>query len=182
MDKLIWYDSDGRINCRRGYEVALARLASYEATGMMPDEIVKMGMAYEDSKRYSGRLELKLMPYLNIGLSPDELKALMLASAGTHVAEIKAFDGIAIDRLCDLAEADRDGRVVVLPCKVGDTVYFALLGRIIEKQVFSIVSFSNSTRIYCDGTSEYFRPENIGKTFFLTREEAEAALEAMKDE
>lgn len=60
MDKLIWYDEDGRINCRRGYEVALARLASYEATGMMPDEIVKMGMAYEDSKRYSGRLELKL--------------------------------------------------------------------------------------------------------------------------
>ena len=60
MDKLIWYDNDGRINCRRGYEVALARLASYEATGMMPDEIIKMGMAYEDSKRYSGRLELKL--------------------------------------------------------------------------------------------------------------------------
>ena len=82
MDKLIWYDSDGRINCRRGYEVALARLASYEATGMMPDEIVRMGMAYEDSKRYSGRLELKLMPYLNIGLSPDELKALMLATRG----------------------------------------------------------------------------------------------------
>lgn len=60
MDKLIWYDSDGCINCRRGYEVAFARLASYEATGMMPDEIIKMGMAYEDSKRYSGRLELKL--------------------------------------------------------------------------------------------------------------------------
>ena len=85
-------------------------------------------------------------------------------------------------RLRELAEADRDGRVVVLPCKVGDTVYFALLGRIIEKQVFSIVSFSNSTRIYCGGTSEYFRPEDIGKAFFLTREEAEAALEAMKDE
>lgn len=87
-----------------------------------------------------------------------------------------------LDRLEKLAEADRAGRLVVLPCKVGDTVYFALLGRIIEKQVFSIVSFSNSTRIYCDGTSEYFRPEDIGKTFFLTREEAEAALEAMKDE
>ena len=87
-----------------------------------------------------------------------------------------------LDRLEKLAEADRDGRVVVRPCKVGDTVYFALLGRIIEKQVFSIVSFSNSTRIYCSGTSEYFRPEDIGKTFFLTRKEAEAALEAMKDE
>ena len=87
-----------------------------------------------------------------------------------------------ISRVKVLSEADKDGRLVVLPCKVGDTVYFALLGRIIEKQVFSIVSFSNSTRIYCDGTSEYFRPEDIGKTFFLTREAAEAALEAMKDE
>lgn len=87
-----------------------------------------------------------------------------------------------LDRLEKLAEADRDGRLVVLPCKVGDMVYFALLGRIIEKQVFSIVSFSDSTRIYCGGTSEYFRPEDIGKTFFLTREGAEKALEAMKDE
>ena len=85
-----------------------------------------------------------------------------------------------LDRLEELVEADKSGRVVIRPCKVGDTVYFALLGRIIEKQVFSIVSFSNSTRIYCDGTSEYFRPEDIGKTFFLTREEAEAALEAKK--
>lgn len=86
-----------------------------------------------------------------------------------------------ITRVKALAEADKDGRLVVLPCKVGDTVYFALLGRIIEKQVFSIVAFSNSTRIYCGGTSEYFRPEDIGKTFFLTREEAEAALEAMNN-
>lgn len=60
MDKLTWYDEDGRLYCRRGYEVALARLASYEATELMPDEIVKMGMMFEDSKRYSGRLELFL--------------------------------------------------------------------------------------------------------------------------
>ncbi len=98
---------------------------------------------------------------------------------------LKAYEDIAelfggTDRLRELAEADKDGRVVVLPCKVGDTVYFALLGRIIEKQVFSIVSFSNSTRIYCGGTSEYFRPEDIGKTFFLAREEAEKALEKME--
>ena len=173
MDKLIWYDSDGRINCRRGYEVALARLASYEATGMMPDEIVRMGMAYEDSKRYSGRLELKLMPYLNIGLSPDELKALMLASAGTCVAEIKAFDGIAIDRLCDLAEADRDGRVVVLPCKVGDTVYriFNPPGR---KPVISA-----HTLMSVDYIVRWL--DKFGKTVFLTREKAEKALEEMED-
>ena len=40
MDRLIWYDNDGRIMCRRGYEVALARLASYEATGLTPDQVV----------------------------------------------------------------------------------------------------------------------------------------------
>ena len=40
MDKLTWYDNDGRIMCRRGYEVALARLASYEATGLTPEQVV----------------------------------------------------------------------------------------------------------------------------------------------
>ena len=98
---------------------------------------------------------------------------------------LKAYEDIAelcggFDHLRELAEADKDGCVVVLPCKMGDTVYFALLGRIIEKQVFSIVSFSNSTRIYCGGTSEYFRPEDIGKTFFLARAEAEKALQEME--
>lgn len=53
MDKLIWYDNDGRINCRRGYEVALARLASYEATGMMPDDVenLKLAMAGKRLRR-----------------------------------------------------------------------------------------------------------------------------------
>lgn len=189
MDKLIWYDSDGRINCRRGYEVALARLASYEATGMMPDEIVRMGMAYEDSKRYSGRLELKLMPHLNIGLSPDELKALMLASAGTCVAEIKAFDGVAVDRLCDLAEADKDGRVVVLPCKVGDTVYTLFCGEVVEKRIGQFhVNGYTSPRIWADLDCDFMSTKrvrwdlSVGKDFFLAKAEAEKALEAQRND
>ena len=102
------------------------------------------------------------------------------SSMAYYVGTLDGTKGKIPNRLRELAEADEDGRVVVLPCKVGDTVYFALLGRIIEKQVFSIVSFSNSTRIYCGGTSEYFRPEDIGKTFFLTREEAERAMQEME--
>ena len=122
----------------------------------------------------------RLAAYEDTGLYPESVEALKLSMMGKAISEITEFDGLPIDRLRELAEADKDGRVVVLPCKVGDTVYFALLGRIIEKQVFSIVSFSNSTRIYCGGTSEYFRPEDIGKTFFLTREEAEKALREME--
>ena len=119
----------------------------------------------------------RLARYEDARLSPAEVHSMY----GEWNAMMSVLNSIgSYDRLRELAEADRDGHVVVLPCKVGDTVYFALLGRIIEKQVFSIVSFSNSTRIYCGGTSEYFRPEDIGKTVFLTREEAEKALQGME--
>ena len=120
----------------------------------------------------------RLAAYEDTGLTPEEIKAPFTEDTMINLAA-QAL-GVEPSRLREIAEADKDGRVVVLPCKVGDTVYFALLGRIIEKQVFSIVSFSNSTRIYCGGTSEYFRPEDIGKTFFLTREEAEKALQEME--
>lgn len=39
---------------------AANKLRSYEDTGLDPEEVVKIGMMFEDSKRYSGRLELKL--------------------------------------------------------------------------------------------------------------------------
>ena len=131
------------------FETAVCeRLAAYEDTGLMPEEVLPKDKADE--------IALKLM----------------------RLADLESL--CSYDHLRELAEADKDGRCVVLPCKVGDTVYFALLGRIIEKQVFSIVSFSNSTRIYCGGTSEYFRPEDIGKTVFLTRAEAEKALQEME--
>ena len=116
-----------------------------------------------------------LAAYEDTGLTPGQV-----ANAKTIIESAFAEDTSKAERIRTLLAAEKDGRVVVLPCKVGDTVYFALPGRIIEKQVFSIVSFSNSTRIYCGGTSEYFRPEDIGKTFFLAREEAEKALQKME--
>ena len=122
----------------------------------------------------------RLKAYEDTGLEPEAVETVKLALCAKHMVDLETLNNTPISRLVELAEADKDGRVVVLPCKVGDTVYFALLGRIIEKQVFSIVSFSNSTRIYCGGTSEYFRPEDIGKTFFLAREEAEKALAGME--
>ena len=74
-----------------------------------------------------------------------------------------------LERLEKLAEADKDGRLVVLPCKVGDTVYmisWRLNGRHeIEERVFSLT---------------YFDPAKYGKDYFLSCEEAEKALEAMK--
>ena len=106
-----------------------------------------------------------------------------IARAFDRLAAIEDIlgDEYDLDRLRELVQADREGRCVVLPCKFGNKVYFPLLGRIIEKTVYSIVTFSNSQRIYCDGTSEFFRPENFGKTVFLTRAAAEKALEEMEE-
>lgn len=125
----------------------------------------------------------RLADYEDTGRTPEEVTALgNLFDYALEESKTLTEQLALLNRIRELAEADKNGCVIIVPCKVGDTVYFALLGKIIEKQVFSIVAFSNSTRIYCGGTSEYFRPEDIGKTFFLTHEEAEAALEAMKDE
>lgn len=123
----------------------------------------------------------RLKAYEDTGLTPKEVTALgELFDYALKESKTLREQLTLLKHIRKLAEADKDGRVLILPCKLGDTVYFALLGRIIEKQVFSIVSFSNSTRIYCGGTSEYFRPEDIGKTFFLAREGAEKALAEME--
>lgn len=89
-------------------------------------------------------------------------------------------DDYDLSRLRELVQANRDGRCVVLPVKTEDNIYFTFLGKIIEKQVFSVVTFCNSQRIYCSGTSVFFRPDDNGKTVFLTREEAEEALKGEK--
>lgn len=113
---------------------------------------------------------------------------------GKAIAEITEFDGLPIDRLRELAESDKDGRLVVLPCKVGDTVWVTRnpwTGKLLKKPLDAYV---NGMKMYShglyvnllfdtrkiNGTRDY-EINHIGKTVFLTREEAEKALEAMKD-
>lgn len=152
----------------------LERLAAYEDTGLLPEEVVKMGMMLEDSRRYSGRLELKLKPYLDIGLGPSELNALKLASMGKCVVEIKEFDGIAIDRLRELALAEKGG--LIPPCKRGDVVYCIRrnprTGYFVKALTVCTVTVWGAGRFSIFTTKE----DILGKTVFLTREEAEAAL------
>ena len=79
-----------------------------------------------------------------------------------------------VGRMRELAEADKDGRVVVLPCKVGDTVY-----RIFNPSDREPV-ISAHTLMSVDYIVRWL--DKFGKTVFLTREEAEKALEAMTDD
>lgn len=64
-----------------------------------------------------------LRAYKATGLTPEEVERSKLEIEAGCVKAIARTYGIDINRLRKLAEADRDGRVVVPPCKAGDTVY-----------------------------------------------------------
>lgn len=97
-------------------------------------------------------------------------------------------DEYDLDRLKELVQADREGRCVVLPCRVGDKVYciqsyFNDAKMRFEKKVkCRDVDFMQSLPdlFECEGMIYTF--SDIGKIVFLTSEEAEAALEKMKED
>lgn len=62
----------------------------------------------------------RLAAYEDTGLTPEEFHAYWVFLEDM-IGEQKASE--ALDRFRQLVKADRDGRVVVLPCKVGDTVW-----------------------------------------------------------
>lgn len=83
-----------------------------------------------------------------------------------------------------LLQAEKDGRLVVPPCKVGDKVFVTLDYDVMVTRVQGIsVSASGSDTILHFGGYPIINAwgSEIGKTVYLTREEAEAALEGGKD-
>ena len=98
-----------------------------------------------------------------------------------------------LDRLEELVKADRAGRLLALPCKVGDTVYYWDGCQIIDYKVESFSVFDENVWLMYGVHREKRNGIVFGrefwahdfyycKTVFLTREEAEKALKAMKDE
>ena len=126
---------------------------------------------------------LRLAAYEDTGLMPEEID--MDHEAAETLRQL--CRGCDLDRLEELAEAEKDGRLMVLPCKVGQRV-FALLDtdkHISECEVKRIglgneIGFVGLEPIGARGREYGVALNGFGKTVFLTREEAEAALEAMK--
>lgn len=69
--------------------------------------------------------------------------------------------------------------VIVPPCKVGDTVYETDGIRIYELTILDISLHKNKPYYETDGVD--FDDDAIGKSIFLTKEEAEKALEEMEE-
>lgn len=125
------------------------------------------------------RLKNRLAAYEDTGLTPEEVTALQ-KDWSTLCTVIGECGGI--ERVKELAEADKAGCVVVLPCKVGDTLFRVFAGEILEHKVGNMRYLAIQGRWDIDTTPFCSYVESsIGKTIFLTREEAEKALGARKD-
>ena len=124
------------------------RLAAYEDTGLKPEEIADFMKRWEQTVEIGGMLKK-----------------------------------YCIDHIRDLLHAEQAGRLVVLPCKVGDTVYMPVgkWGTITGYEADECDGFHIArdgvlqikAKCYSGNHGTYGVP---GKTVFLTREEAEAAL------
>ena len=134
---------------------AMMRLAAYEDTGRTPEEVTALGKlfdyALEESKTLTEQLAL-------------------------------------LNRIRDLAKADKYGRLVVLPCRVGDKLY-EVTGRktisvyrvkAIRVELFGLFIDWDIVEGFVWQSLSGINAGEIGKTVFLTREEAEKALEAME--
>lgn len=128
------------------------RLKAYEDTRFEPEEVTALGKLFDYALKESKTLT-------------EQLTLLH------HIRE--------------LAEADKDGRVVVLPCKVGDVVYGFHNNRqtilpMVAKWIETNADGWTVAAQYAPMVSEFFQFSDFGKTVFLTREEAEKALEERK--
>lgn len=58
----------------------------------------------------------RLAAYEDTGLEPEAVETVKLALTAKHMVDLETLNNTPISRLVELAEADKDGRVVVLPC------------------------------------------------------------------
>ena len=112
---------------------------------------------------------------------------------GRHVDRLAAYEdtGLSPEQVQELAKAKADGRLVELPCKIGDEVWFlekqlditnGTCSTVISEHIVTEIRGNKYNPLWYMASSERcthrdFHPTELGKTVFLTREAAEKALE-----
>ena len=134
-------------------EERFLRLAAYEDTGLTPEEINDLASVREIS------------PEAEYAINKHADSIIERLDKLLHQTDDDA-------RLRELAEADKDGRLVVLPCQVGTATYYIRYPIAVYPDE-SEPEIKRGIFTLCD-------LDRVGHSVFLTREEAEKALEAMK--
>lgn len=153
------------------------------------------GSFCEDGACSQKKVWERLKAYEDKRLDPEEVlpkdKADEIALKLMRLADLESLCNYT--RLRELAEADKDGRLEVLPCKVGDMVWVIAHPWTDKLQKKPLVAYVNGMKLFphglyvnvlfdtikINGTRDY-GISRIGKTVFLTREEAEKALQKME--
>ena len=156
------------------------RLAAYEDIGLTPEEIVATLINYSTF--------LYEMTGGRMSETNYTVKA-MISAANDHFQSIG--DECREDKhATELLDAEADGCLVVLPpAKVGDTAFFILGGKIYDAEIY-FLKWEHHKHYGARGSilgeccvgvagADF---SDFGKTVFLTREEAEAALKGEGNE
>ena len=146
---------------------------------MKCSEDCNVGMDCVDCPAFDKLIE-RLAAYEDTGLTPEEIKAPFTEDTMINLAA-QAL-GVETSRLRGLAEADKDGRVVVLPCKVGDGLWTFCSHPVEQVYSFTVTDIStlNGRTLLNTSRCGVMDARDVGKTVFLTREEAKKALQEME--
>lgn len=165
----VFHSGTGEIRMR-GKDID--RLAAYEDAGLEPEKIEQLkgevfGLKVDKQELEQVKRERRIIPK---GYALVKLKLL---------EELDNFRELGpIDRLRELAQADKEGRCVVLPCKRDDvlwTFHTYPSKRVYSFHVTDLSTLNGRTMLNTD-IMGVVDSRDVGKTVFLTRKEAEAAL------
>lgn len=146
----------------------------------LTDRSKEIPLPCADNALFWARVHEKLARYEDSGLEPEEIKrsdALLrgfIDLSRRHARTLSWIEKVMI--------ADREGRLLVLPCKVGDTVWFNTYKNNATECV-GIQPHEVKRVNVCFLTDGAEIPQwEIGKTVFPTREDAEKALEVANND
>ena len=169
---------------RLGMELGHLKKHMERLTHRLGNGEITCNMARDDCRKMGGDCQIdskildRLAAYEETGLEPEEIDRILDAygrgmTLRTETAQrLEIVKDIKTTRLRELAQADKEGRCVALPIKPGTPVWSTAFCRVDD-----------------DGTEHPTYPwpfdlsmaEEWGREWFLTREEAEKALEGTKN-
>ena len=141
------------------------------------------GVSKDVLRQIIRQLYSALAAYEDTGMTPEEVSALKsLVDYALEKSKTLAEQLELLNRIQELAEADRDGRLVVLPCKVGDELWTFCSYPVEQVYSFTVTHIStlNGRTMLNTSRCGVIDARDVAKTVFPTREEAEKALEAME--
>lgn len=156
-----------------------------DGTAYVVSETGTEGVGAITTQRRLPELIARLAQYEDTGLEPDEIKRSDALLRG--FIDLSRRHARTLHWIEEVMIADREGRLLVPPCRVGDIVFLIVpgLSSPMPVPVCSLTWRGGKWSINAD-REETEPPKvvnfQIGKTAFLTREDAEKALEGMKND